>query len=133
MTRKKFLIIALTAFAIMLLIRGIDLISNYRIIMDFYDGGGALKVFWVSPYIMLVSEIIAIFIKRIPAIIISVINMLWGFVSLIVECFFAFVMMMGQMSLAKTGMFPVLTLLFCAVTVAVIILKAISSEKSGNK
>ena len=133
MTRKKFLIIALTAFVIMLLIRGIDLISHYRIIKDFYDGGGALKVFWVSPYIMLVSEIIAVFIKRIPAIIISVINMLWGFVSLIVECFFAFVMMMGQMSLSKTGMFPVLTLLFCAVTVAVIILKAISSEKSGNK
>lgn len=130
MTRKKFLLFTLAAFVIILLIRGADLISNYRIIKSFYADGGFLKVIWVSPFILLVCEITAVFLKRIPAIVLSVINMLWGAAVLAVECFWWFVRMMGGMGLDDTGMSPFLSLLFCVVTVAVIVLKAVSSEIS---
>ncbi len=131
---KKLKILMAAGLAVMLLIRGINALMHIDEIREYYSGAG----FWVCmafmPYALIITEITALFLKKAPSVIMSLLTLGAGLIVLAFEALFSFTKIMSGMSTEGTGFSLPSDIFLCVISVGVILLKLFESKpyRSGS-
>lgn len=122
----------LTILAILLILRVSDAFENFESIKGFYQNSGYIWYFFpVAPYILIVTEIIAVFLKCKAAAAISIINIIIGTIITASESLTVIARTFDGLGNC-VGAHPVTSFVFCITAIAVLVFKA-NSEKKENK